>query len=380
MTSKRVISSYEFKFIQVLLFSDIFFIAIRTFRSLKLALKSFRLLINHSKILTGQNKMNKAYYINGYYYWTIFNPKWPSKAFRKFIATQLESLLESKNTNSITTLFLAFTKKCPLECEHCSEWPQLDNSEVLSLKNWINIIDSWVDKGVGQVIYAGGEPLSRFNDLIEMISRYQGDIDQWIYSSGYGLTLNKALALKKAGVDGIAVSIDNHNSSQHNSFRGNEKSFQMAIDAIANCQQVGITTAINVCPTCKYVNSGHLIDFMSFAKELNVPFVHVIEPRAIGHYQAMDVEYTLKEKAIVEDIFFQYNFTPEYKEFPTILYPPVVRKQTTCRGGKSYLLIDYDGSIKNCPFCKKSWDSTKTISECTADSTLEKVDETYYKS
>lgn len=378
MPGERVIRGIEFRFIQILLFCDIFLIAIKHYRSLKLALKSVSLLINHSKNSMGNNKMNKAFYLNGRYYWSIFNPKWPSKEFRKFISTELESLLRTSTSSGITTLFLAFTKKCPLACEHCSEYPQLDNKELLSFENWTNILDNWLDKGVGQIIYAGGEPISRFNDLIELIKRYHEEIDQWIYSSGYGLTLKKALALKNAGINGVAISIDNHVSALHNTFRGSNLSFQMAIDAIANCQQAGITTAINICPSREYVNSGKLYDFMNFAKDLHVPFVHIIEPRAIGNYEGKDVEYSLKEKNFIEEIFFEYNLSSKYKNYPIILYPPIVRKRTACRGGNSYILIDYDGSYKNCPFCKKTWNDSQNNSNCTADLNLAKMDETYY--
>jgi len=371
ISSQRRIMGIEFTVIQFLIVVDLFVVALKKYKSLGTAFKVVRSLLNFGDKIIGGRKRSKAIYNNGYYSFSMFHPKWPSYSFRKYFDTVFESIIPTKSTGAIRRVLLAITKKCPLACEHCSEWDTLYAEDVLSLADWQNLLDDWVAKGIGQIVYSGGEPITRYKDLISLIARYEGIADQWMYSSGFGLTLKKANALKDAGLDGVAISIDNHIEDSHNSFRGSQQSFQLAVEAIRNCQKAGILTALSICPTRDYVNNGHLLDYMNFAAKLGVPFVTVFEPRAVGHYHGKDVEFTDKEKEIVEKLFYEINMKQAYKDYPILLYPALIRKQTQCGGGFSYVFIDYDGSTYNCPFCKMKWTADKKVSECTADLVIE---------
>jgi MoaA/NifB/PqqE/SkfB family radical SAM enzyme len=213
-------------------------------------------------------------------------------------------------------------------------------------------IETFVDRGVGQLVYSGGEPLSRFDDLIKLVTYFDDRCDQWIYTSGYGLTFQRANALKEAGLDGIAISLDHHVEERHNQFRGNNKSFFWVLEAIKNCQKAGIMVALNLCPTRDYLEHFDLEHYLQLAKDLQVPIINILEPRAVGNYREKAVELDSSYKDKLLRITHQYNFDKTLIDFPTIVYPAAFRKTLPCGGGRSYLFLDYDGKLYPCSFCK----------------------------
>ena len=43
-------------------------------------------------------------------------------------------------------------------------------------------------------------------------------------------------------------------------------------------------TGISVCTTREFINEGHLLPYLEFAKKLGVHYVQLLEPRDVGHY------------------------------------------------------------------------------------------------
>ncbi|MEJ0029956.1 MAG: radical SAM protein [Bacteroidota bacterium] len=349
----RRVGSAEYSFVRTLMIINVWWIGCFAYKSpLKAARVMKELLVRHRKLL-GKTKHVRAVRNQGRYYWDIFNPGWPSRSFNSFFKNQLHEVVPiSGATTSLRRMLIAITKKCPLNCEHCSEGATLNNADILSYDEMKSRIQEFVDRGVGQLVYSGGEPLNRFNDLLLLLNDFRKDCDQWIYTSGYGLTLEKARQLKAAGLNGAAISLDHHDEEKHNLFRRNGKSYKWVMEAIANCKVAGILPSLNVCPTREYVNSNGLEEYMDFARTLEIPVVTILEPRSVGNYADRSVEFTLNERQKVMELNNRYNFTKSLFEYPTIVYPGGFRNQWPCGGGRSYLFLDYDGKLYPCPFCK----------------------------
>lgn len=310
------------------------------------------LLKNLDKINGGRRPF-RAFKGNGKYVRGIFNPHWPSKAFNTFFAGVLHEIEPiSERHTSLRRLLIAITKKCPLRCEHCSEADTLYQDDILTYNQLKDKIENFVKQGVAQLVYSGGEPLTRFDDLTKLIEHFKGDCNQWIYTSGFGLTLQKAHVLKHAGLHGAAISLDHHLEDNHNHFRGNSKSFSFVKEAVKNCNTVGIMTALNLCPTQEYIELFDLNDYFKLAKDLNVQVVNIIEPRAVGNYLGKKVELSFEQKDKLYALSDKYNFEKSFVDFPTVAYPASHRRTLPCGGGKSYLFLDFDGKIYPCPFCK----------------------------
>jgi MoaA/NifB/PqqE/SkfB family radical SAM enzyme len=319
-------------------------------------LKSYKVIV---KLIRRINKMIdikklvRAYKIDGKYVWDMFHPSWPSAGFNRFFKSHLlETQPVTGNEQTLRRLLIAITKRCPLQCEHCSEASTLNNKDVLSYEEFIEKIDPYVQKGVGQLIYSGGEPLNRFDDLLGFLAYFKDRCNQWIYTSAYGLTLEKALQLKKAGLDGAAISLDHHLEEGHNTFRGNKNSFHWVLEGIKNLHSAGVFVSINVCPSRDYIESGGVMKLIELVKNLEVPIINFLEPRSVGNYQDKDVELHQSHTDYLENLSNKFNFNRNYFTYPTILFPAAARKHMACGGGRLYMLLDYDGTLYPCPFCK----------------------------
>ncbi|MBB4808306.1 MoaA/NifB/PqqE/SkfB family radical SAM enzyme [Chryseobacterium defluvii] len=64
------------------------------------------------------------------------------------------------------------TNKCARECSYCSYFsnPRVDISQELSWEDWLPIIKEISDSGVFYVRFTGGDPFTRRDDLLKMIS------------------------------------------------------------------------------------------------------------------------------------------------------------------------------------------------------------------
>jgi len=105
-------------------------------------------------------------------------------------------------------LLAELSYKCPLQCPYCSN--PLDYAkypEELDTEDWKRVLSQARKMGAVQLGFSGGEPLTR-QDLTELV-RYARELGYYsnLITSGYGLTEQKIIELKQAGLDHIQVSI-----------------------------------------------------------------------------------------------------------------------------------------------------------------------------
>lgn len=105
-------------------------------------------------------------------------------------------------------LLAELTYKCPLQCPYCSNpMNYAKHTEELGTEDWKRVLSQARKMGAVQLGFSGGEPLTR-QDLPELVqhARQLGYYSNLI-TSGYGLTEDKIIQLKEAGLDHIQVSI-----------------------------------------------------------------------------------------------------------------------------------------------------------------------------
>jgi pyrroloquinoline quinone biosynthesis protein E len=105
-------------------------------------------------------------------------------------------------------LLAELTYACPLQCPYCSN--PIDYSQYpseLATEDWKRVLSEARKMGAVQLGFSGGEPLTR-KDLVELVqhARRLGYYSNLI-TSGYGMTEDKIIQLKEAGLDHIQVSI-----------------------------------------------------------------------------------------------------------------------------------------------------------------------------
>jgi pyrroloquinoline quinone biosynthesis protein E len=105
-------------------------------------------------------------------------------------------------------LLAELTYACPLQCPYCSN--PIDYSNYLSeltTEDWKRVLTEARKMGAVQLGFSGGEPLTR-KDLVELV-KHARDLGYYsnLITSGYGMTEEKIIQLKEAGLDHIQVSI-----------------------------------------------------------------------------------------------------------------------------------------------------------------------------
>lgn len=105
-------------------------------------------------------------------------------------------------------LLAELTYACPLQCPYCSN--PLDYGKYpseLSTDDWKRVLTEARKMGAVQLGFSGGEPLTR-KDLAELV-RHARELGYYsnLITSGYGMSEEKIIELKNAGLDHIQVSI-----------------------------------------------------------------------------------------------------------------------------------------------------------------------------
>ena len=333
----------------------VFFISYGMTRSYFQAFMFLRKIIGSKKNLLQDNPINKLIKVDGKYYWDQYHAGFPGRSFDNDIKWLLQKEKDGDLTgNTLRFVMLAITKKCPLNCEHCYEWDEINQKEVLSPDELNQIVSKYQDLGATQFFLGGGEPLSRFNDLLVLLQNSSDHSDFWLSTSAYNLTFDKAKALKKAGLTGVIISLDHFSEKKHNQFRGNQRSFEYVIEGCVHAESAGLVVSLSVCTTRSFVSKENLYSYLKLGEELNVGFIQLVEPRAEGRYGGKDVELREKEYKILDDFYLTVNNQSKYAQYPKIVHPSFDQRKFGCAGaGSNFIMIDTDGRINACPFCRK---------------------------
>jgi len=313
--------------------------------------KIFRRMTKMRSAIWGGN-MQKLFKVDGRYYYSIYAPGWPSKAYNDVIRRELQRHTSPDlSAEKPSFIFLAITRKCPMRCEHCFEWDNLNQKESFTKEDLIETVKLYQQQEVLQIHFSGGEPMVRIKDLLDVIAYASKKSECWVLTSGFNMTPDNAKLLKRAGCKGIVVSIDNHIASVHNAFRGHRQSFDMAVQAVDAAKKAGLVTAVSVCATKIFLSQGSLLPYLDFAKQLGVQFVQLLEPRNIGHYSGQDVLLEEHHIAIVERVFKMVNYEAAYRDYPTLMYHGFHQRRVGCFSGSRSVYIDSAGDVHACPFC-----------------------------
>ena len=330
--------------------------AITIFKLYRTPLRVMRilnLLRKRRNLLLGGNNVYKVVSVANKHFWRINIPAWESPFFDTFLKSELHRLEpHNYSIHRLTLTYLAITKKCPLKCEHCFEWDNLNKKEKISTENIDTMIENIQSIGSTNIAFTGGEPMLRVNEIIRAINKYKGNSAFWILTSGFNFTSKSAQALKVAGLTGIVVSIDHNEPYQHDVFRMTEGSFRDALTAVKLGIENDLVTVISTCVTQAKATREYLDEFMRFSKDLGVGFVQFLEPKPVGHYAMKNVILKPEQIQVLEEVFLSYNQEAEYLDFPIIVYHGFYQRRVGCMAsGNRMVYVDTNGDFMKCPFC-----------------------------
>lgn len=326
------------------------------------AISFLQAIVKKRKDIHGNSGGKKAVSSGNRYYWSINIPGWPSWGFNYFIDREIERILQPGSAG-LQTIIFAITGKCPLNCNHCYESAYLSGEHDLTEKELSLILEKICKSGIRHIQFSGGEPLARFDVMLNLMDQCDNDFDLWLNTSGYGLTYEKAKRMKEKGMTGAIISLDHWDETRHNSFRNNSKSFFWATEAVRNCNKAGILVSLSLCPLRDFVTYENLSMYHEMSRELGAAFIRIMEPREAGRFKGKDVMLGRKQVEVLDNFVLERNTGRKFRRYPIIQFPGHHQRNMGCLGaGNRYIYIDPAGNFHPCPFCRNPLGSALTES------------------
>ena len=158
--------------------------------------------------------------------------------------------------------------------------PSVEHADILSYEELLSVCESAADMGICKFKITGGEPLVRKGcvGFIERLKRLPGVRQVTLTSNG--LLLEPYLErLKKAGIDGINVSLDTLDEKKYRDITG-KTGVPTVLSAVRKSARMGLNTKVN-CVVMKGINDDEILDLLEIGREDHVD-IRFIEMMPIG--------------------------------------------------------------------------------------------------
>ena len=180
----------------------------------------------------------------------------------------------------INYLRISVTDRCNLRCCYCMPEGVQDvgMKNILTFEEIWEIVRTGVSLGITHIRITGGEPLVRKDcvDLIRGIREISG-VETITMTTNGVLLGNYGKQLKKAGVDGVNISLDTLNPEEFYKITG-KRELQEVLAGIRAAKTAGLPVKLNA------VNRKELdpIPLVRYAQEENLP-IRFIEMMPVGY-------------------------------------------------------------------------------------------------
>jgi MoaA/NifB/PqqE/SkfB family radical SAM enzyme len=266
-------------------------------------------------------------------------PPIPSLGFDRLVKSQLLSILGKMIPDQVT---ISITEECPNNCIHCA-LPDTKNRAKLTPEAVKSTIDQVLEMGTTVVIFDGGEPLTYpgLEDLINHVDPEKAV--SGMFTSGVGLTEERARSLKEAGLYSLTISFDSAFEDRHDYVRGRKGVFNSAVEAVKNGLQADLL--VNMYVVLSKDNVDELEQIYTLASELGVHELSLYEIVPTGRWMNHASEIMNPKNMRKFDNFVSIV---REKEGPRVFAIPQVMKVTGCMAGRKWLHITPEGNILPC--------------------------------
>lgn len=160
-----------------------------------------------------------------------------------------------KNKSNLLPMHLYLTNACNLKCKHCYMFSSSPLKDELNKREWLNVIDQFVDYGGKNISISGGEPLlvPYFEDLIWDIRKKSKHLRIKLLTNG--ILLNKFIyILNDLYIEEIQISLDGPDAKTHDLIRG-KGSFEKTINNIKLLKDYKGNILISMCVLNEYIKN-----------------------------------------------------------------------------------------------------------------------------
>ncbi|MGP8320715.1 MAG: radical SAM protein [Methanosarcinaceae archaeon] len=276
-------------------------------------------------------------------------PPIPGKVFDRLISAEVGAIIKKRIPDQLS---IGITARCPNNCIHCGASDIIADPE-LSFEEINDTIDQSLDLGAYLISFDGGETMLR-KDLVDMVA----NVDKTraittCFTSGYGLTEQRAHDLKSAGMYAIRISIDSPFEKEHDRVRGRDGAYMDAINGIKNARAAGILTDMFVVVSPD--NIDDLDDFYNLAEEMDMQEMSIYEIIAVGRWiNHEDEVINRKDVSRLEKFQKRINAKPggpRVTAFPYFMGPD----QFGCFAGRRWVHVTSAGDVLPCAYTPLSF-------------------------
>ena len=281
-----------------------------------------------------------------------FAPYYPSPYFEKVIRNFTGDRLPPKPTYAQ----IAITNLCPCACLHChvqnTQHGDLPKEKILELIRKLALRDFPL------LFFVGGEPFSRFDDLVSFVEAARGEMDTRLFTSGVGSTPERLRRLKSAGLVGLYVSLDHHLAAEHDRKRSHPGAFAAACATLREASELGFYVSAVCCTTAAMVRDGSFREVVDLAESLGAHSIQLNEIRPVGSARGSpepDLHLSQAEKAVLVGYYEAQNASerPISIAMPWYLEAPERLGCMATSAQKVY--VDAQGNVQPCELLKVSF-------------------------
>jgi cyclic pyranopterin phosphate synthase len=215
-------------------------------------------------------------------------------------------------------LRISVTDRCTFRCTYCMpkeifgrDYVFLARDELLTFEEIARLTRVFVKMGVRKVRLTGGEPTLRrdFEKLVEMLAAIEGLDDIAMTTNGSLLTLDKAKALKAAGLTRATLSLDSLDEATFQSM--NDVGFPAAkvLEAIDNAAAAGLTPVKIDMVVKRGVNDHDIVDMARHFRGTG-HVLRFIEYMDVGTTNGWRLEDMVSAKEILETLQREWPMEP----------------------------------------------------------------------
>ncbi len=215
-------------------------------------------------------------------------------------------------------LRISVTDRCTFRCTYCMpkevfgrDYVFLARNELLTFEEMTRLTRVFVKLGVRKVRLTGGEPTLRrdFEKLVEMLAGIDGLEDIAMTTNGSLLTLEKAKALKAAGLTRATLSLDSLDEATFQSM--NDVGFPVAkvLEAIDNAATAGLTPVKIDMVVKRGVNDHDIVDMARHFRGTG-HILRFIEYMDVGTTNGWRLEDMVSAKEVLEILQREWPIEP----------------------------------------------------------------------
>jgi len=245
-------------------------------------------------------------------------------------------------------LYFSITGRCPCACEYCFAGaggpasPDLGDEPVLEVARRI------ARTRTPLVNISGGEPLSTYRRLLGVVRILSRACEVRMFTTGIGLTRERLVELREAGLRGVFVSLDTEDAAVFDAVRRLPGAMDHAVAALRLCAEERMLTFVNsVVGRSRMRSPGEIARFLRFVGSIHPDIVVNFLPQlATGRGAQAD---SFREPAECEEVANRIVQTAtEIGRPATMLFGEVDRFMGCVGAGGKLLNVDIEGNVTVC--------------------------------